>query len=575
MAASHSLGKIPRIPKKVSVPKVEVIEKKEFSGELEGGSMWQALRVEESLIRKILLQLDPVDLINLEKTCLLIRELIIVNKVWRKKFISDFTDFSSNNLIREKLLEISSEFGDIGFCDAKHTGEVLESVHRSFKLKYCHCWNLQLNWRNGQFLQSEVLNVLTSVPGTLVNTEYIIKDNYIITSEDKTSEMFCIKNGIIMSTELKEGFDVIEISASELLLVGTYQRPLDQVGAWFFKLVKKNSFEVLTEFVSDSSEEIYDDLVDDYLTNSIFVSSDNVLFCVGRKVVVLRFSLNPPDIYQVGEGEIPEHGDSIEEFVSSRGYIGTRETFKINLWRFDLSNPEKPPQNAWELDISNQTSFPKIKFSSLSLDFPFAYVGKSNGLMEVWDVTKDEVIKTIDNTELLNAETYNGGEIVQIENTESKVVTLNRSGDLFVLPKMVNKEEVDVEALGYKANYGEKIDEFKVDSTCLVVLRNDNVIDRLDFWPIFPNNFKLKISEPEEVQQNPDKSKKRKAKNSSSSQSAVKKSSYSVEDENEDNVRDDDYEYKEEEDVYDHGAADDNDQFYDDDNYDVTGDDYY
>ena len=79
---SASLGKIPkipRIPKKVSDPKAEPIVElnKEFSGEIEGGTFWQVLRVEESLVRSILLQLFPVDLLNFEKTCVLMRDLIV------------------------------------------------------------------------------------------------------------------------------------------------------------------------------------------------------------------------------------------------------------------------------------------------------------------------------------------------------------------------------------------------------------------------------------------------------------------------------------------------------------------
>ena len=78
------MGKILGIPKKVTDPIGELVEdqKKDFSGEIEGGTLWQVLKVKESLIRKILLQLDLLDLINLEKTCVLMRDLIVQNNVW-------------------------------------------------------------------------------------------------------------------------------------------------------------------------------------------------------------------------------------------------------------------------------------------------------------------------------------------------------------------------------------------------------------------------------------------------------------------------------------------------------------
>ena len=104
---SNSQGKIPkipRIPKKVSDPKAEPIVElnKEFSGEIEGGTLWQVLKVEESLIRKILLQLDPVDLMKLEASCVLLRDSIVQNTVWKYK-LGEFTMVSQP--IRQILVD--------------------------------------------------------------------------------------------------------------------------------------------------------------------------------------------------------------------------------------------------------------------------------------------------------------------------------------------------------------------------------------------------------------------------------------------------------------------------------------
>ena len=293
----------------------------------------------------------------------------------------------------------------------------------------------------------------------------------------------------------------------------------------------------------------------------------------------MKVQLDPPDLCQVGIVEIPENENRIEDVVCCQNYVGTITTFTVQLWNCDLSNPENRAQKTWELDISNQTSFPKIKLSSICLDLPFAYVGKSNGVMEVWDVTKDEVIKTVDHTELLNAETH--FQISNIENEFNKIVTINKTGNLFVMQKRLLKGDINAEVFGYKVNYADNINDFKVDSTCLVVRKHrvygalfgerkdEDVLVKLDFWPIFLDNFKLKLSKPEEKDK-PDKSKKRKNDCSSSSNpSAAKKPS--VENEDDDGDKYEDYEYQEE-DVYDYGADDDDHgQFYDDDNY---GDDY-
>ena len=99
-------GNIPKIPRsswKVLGPKTDPDaveqEEEEFSGEIEGGTLFQALKVEEDLIKNVLLLLDPVDLINLEKTCVLMRDLIVQNRVWKQKLFSDFRNLLSHNVI--------------------------------------------------------------------------------------------------------------------------------------------------------------------------------------------------------------------------------------------------------------------------------------------------------------------------------------------------------------------------------------------------------------------------------------------------------------------------------------------
>ena len=66
---TEALRRIPKIPKKVLTEATkEPLKVKEFSGDLDGGTLWQVLGVEENLVRRILLLLGPVDLINLEQT---------------------------------------------------------------------------------------------------------------------------------------------------------------------------------------------------------------------------------------------------------------------------------------------------------------------------------------------------------------------------------------------------------------------------------------------------------------------------------------------------------------------------
>ena len=63
------------------------------------------------------------------------------------------------------------------------------------------------------------------------------------------------------------------------------------------------------------------------------------------------------------------------------------ESFKVDLFKADYTNvaqKKKLYQKVWSLDISYQTSLPKLKFSSAMVDYPFIYFGKSNGIQHYW-----------------------------------------------------------------------------------------------------------------------------------------------------------------------------------------------
>ena len=100
----RKIPKIARIHKKVIPKALPIVEQnREFSGEIEGGTLWQVLKVEESLIRKILLQLDPVDLMNLEASCVLLRDCIVQNSVWKYKLLNECSHLLTRNVIKDKL----------------------------------------------------------------------------------------------------------------------------------------------------------------------------------------------------------------------------------------------------------------------------------------------------------------------------------------------------------------------------------------------------------------------------------------------------------------------------------------
>ena len=108
-----------------------------------------SFKVEESLIRKILLQLDPVDLLNLEACCVLLRDCIVQNSIWKHKLLNEYSSLLTSNMIKEKLDLVVTE------ANEKHKGDVEKDDNWCDKLKYVHSWNLKINWNKGQFVKIE------------------------------------------------------------------------------------------------------------------------------------------------------------------------------------------------------------------------------------------------------------------------------------------------------------------------------------------------------------------------------------------------------------------------------------
>eukprot|EP00090_Calanus_glacialis_P005182 TRINITY_DN13990_c0_g1_i3.p2 TRINITY_DN13990_c0_g1~~TRINITY_DN13990_c0_g1_i3.p2 ORF type:complete len:140 (-),score=35.50 TRINITY_DN13990_c0_g1_i3:236-655(-) len=135
------------------------------------------------------------------------------------------------------------------------------------------------------------------------------------------------------------------------------------------------------------------------------------------------------------------------------------------------------------------------------IDFPFMYVGKSNGMLEVWDVTKDEIVKTVDQTELVNAGTQSYSIVTIQQNDIGKVCVMNKYNDIFVMDANLLKSGTDSQP-GYQLNYDKVGDGeiTEVDSTCIIVDKVQSFL-MFDFWPIFPANFKLKSVKPEVVKE--------------------------------------------------------------------------
>jgi len=543
--------RIPKIPKKIITEATKEPDKvKEFSGDLDGGTLWQVLGVEENLVRRILLLLNPVDLINLEKTSAFVRNLIIHFNVWKEKFKSDFSKMETLVDIAEKLEEIVEK------ADEVNSGNVLKSGHWCFKLKYAHCWNLEENWEKGQYIFMK--NQLFSQKNLTQKSVWKNIDQHILLSTKHTAyreELFChekmIKSDYICdSVENK----VVEVSDKHLLLFSNSAEACKAL------LIDKNSLDVLAICFFKSFPDFWPQ---HFLTSLLDITSCLIVYSNDNysEICVVKFTLDAPKVW-IEEIRI----DGCLRIHSVRGPYSVGYTdVKIEVLHFDLHNVPNGvcSHKVWEKDMSEQNSFPKIRFLSAFVSFPFVYVSKSNGILEVWDLTKDEVLKIVDKTDILGSQ----GELkpcYMVENSIEKVLCFNSTKDLFVLNgKCLKNSQDSSNNIGYRLN--DDVDNSRLlfmDNTCIVNQGARGLVCKFDFWPIYPGNFKVKSIKCE-AEKKPMKRKLLVPEPGGMTSKNVR-----VDSESEYSDNEEEYHYHED-DLYDYGLDqhDDHDQFYDDDNF--------
>jgi len=555
---TEALRRIPKIPKKALTEATKKpVKVKEFSGNLDGGTLWQVLGVEENLVRRILHLLGPVDLINLEQTSAYIRDLVIQFNVWKDKFNRDFRKMDTLVDIAEKLEETIEK------ADEANAGNVLKSEHWLYKLKYVHCWNLEKNWNNGQYVFME--NKLSSQEKSRKNCLWKNMDQHILLSTKHTAyknELYCHRNNIRSdnighrTVPFYGLYKLMEVSDKHLLLFVISEEGFKTL------LMEKNSLEVLaTCFFSDFFDNVgFHQCPIALLDESsclVVINND-----ISSDVCVVKFMLDTPKIW-IEEIQI----DECLRICSVRGPYSVGFTdFKLEVLHFDLTNVSTGgcSSKVWEKDISQQNSFPKIKYLSAYLNFPFIYVSKSNGLLDVWDFTKDEVVKTIDKTDILGSQQELKPGYIE-ENMIDKVMCLNSPNDIVVLNGKFMKS-----GLGSSNNIGFRLNgiggvnraHLFIDNTCIAGQSSGGLLCKFDFWPIYPGNFKLKSAKPE-VEKKPKKRKRHFPESVGMTSKSMR-----VESESDYSDEEDEYNYHEEE-MYNYGddRYEDHDQFYDDDNF--------
>ena len=138
------------------------------------------------------------------------------------------------------------------------------------------------------------------------------------------------------------------------------------------------------------------------------------------------------------------------------------------------------------------TSFPPVNLTSVRLAWPWAYIGKSVGVLETWQVATDTLLTSFDKCEVVASPRP---AILDIKVLQDRLVTANFGGHLCVWDRAVVQGATTAAAPAYKLELKYEQD-FYVDETQVVFIEEMGAKDmelmtvsRRDFWAMAGANL--------------------------------------------------------------------------------------
>ena len=108
---------------------------------MEGGRLW-LLSIEDDLLSRIFLSLDPVSLKHVELSSVLHWNFVKRAQIWKKKFDREYPGFLSNTENCDVLQRMKTDMG--------------WDEHYKYKKLCIKMWYLNINWNKGNFLKKNV-----------------------------------------------------------------------------------------------------------------------------------------------------------------------------------------------------------------------------------------------------------------------------------------------------------------------------------------------------------------------------------------------------------------------------------
>jgi len=490
------MAKAGRIPRKAKVEEG-----------VEGGSLLQVLgAVEVDILQRVLAHLDPVTLMRVEASSAALRRFMVEQSTWRKRGRG------------EGVLEVPAVAER--WCREEAgapAGLRPLTPHLRAKARSTRAWNLRLNWRLGQTKASKLVSFNCNHEGCgekcrlrrlatlnpaqpsledLLPTQVVAGDLVVIS----TFNQYSTDEGRTMFYSIREG-RLVELFPPTAGLCSLLEAPLSpdrsrlallywvpgpEARAVQVAVVEAATYRVQAAVEVPLSAELArlvytrpgeGDVA--WLDNStlLFFLHDTLVVLEPLEAAVVRAVVQVPQL----------EGHKVQ--VSGRHLCGlqARQVLVLEV----ALGEQVTVTEVWRKTFA-ATSFPPVNLTSVRLAFPWAYIGKSVGVLETWQVATDTLATSFDKCEVVASPRP---AILDIKVLQDRLVTSNFGGHLCVWDRAVLEGTTTSAAPAYKLELKYEQDYY-VDETQVVFIEEMGARDmelmtvsRRDLWAVAGANL--------------------------------------------------------------------------------------
>eukprot|EP00090_Calanus_glacialis_P007905 TRINITY_DN16301_c0_g1_i2.p1 TRINITY_DN16301_c0_g1~~TRINITY_DN16301_c0_g1_i2.p1 ORF type:complete len:491 (+),score=95.99 TRINITY_DN16301_c0_g1_i2:22-1494(+) len=402
---------------------------------MDGGRLWQ-LSIEDDLLSRIFLDLDPVTLRNIELSSVLYWSFVKRTLLWKKKFDMEYPGFLSSTENSDILNRMKN---DMAWDD-----------HFKYK-KFClKLWHLNINWKKRKYLKKSInlQKVFNQETIQCMNTNLILtvtQNSFFATC----GAIFDInKWDKIRHFQKAPKFHIhsADLSLDHLVLFGEPKYLQNSAPDFEYNFVIKifstENYDFLKQTVVLHENEVTQ-------WSQVRVSNDLILLFESHflaKELNTETNFDALHIFNHNntECEYIEHIRKIvldlpvKKYLSMCSFdaeflIGCRikDTF-VEVWDLKaafLFGDKYKAGVVWSSDVGYRNT---IKCSAILFKEPFAFIGKSNGRCDIWNVTTNTRTRSLEH-DVTDANIFLT--IKKIIVLNQYILTLTQRGKIYVWDK--------------------------------------------------------------------------------------------------------------------------------------------